>query len=265
VYEAGACGAGACEAGACGAGAGKQKEMSRNNIWPAIWSGDLSLSLQQVPKAYGIALTSPSLVISLCLSASGPMFPRPSLSHTHSLSRSRSLALYIFAPPPRPRHTHLQQATELLQQGRINREEFGKLTCYLTCSSRRLLQNSIRGGGGKREGRGDEISLEIDGEQGGGEGGGVSLSGGERYVSLSHSLEIGADVQGASRELQACANGTSSSTRDELGQEDEARESGQRGAPQLLLPAAEEGKRRVGGRCVWLWQMDRWLSQPVFV
>ena len=49
VYEAGACAAGACEAGACAAGAAKQKEISRNNIWPAIWSGDLSSSLQQVP------------------------------------------------------------------------------------------------------------------------------------------------------------------------------------------------------------------------
>ena len=47
MYEAGG-----CEASACGAGAGKQTEMSRNNIWPEIWSGDLSLSLQQVLKAY---------------------------------------------------------------------------------------------------------------------------------------------------------------------------------------------------------------------
>jgi hypothetical protein len=112
--------------------------------------------------------------------------------------------------------------------------------------------------------------MSLEGEQGGAGGGGVSRSGGERYVSLSHSLEIGADVQGASREHQTCANGTSSSTREELGQEDEARESdgvsgGQgRGAPEILL-AAEEGARRVGGRCVWLWQMDRWLSQPVCV
>ena len=66
VYEAGGCGAGACEAGACeagayeagayeagacGAGTGKQKEMSRNNIWPnrSVDHSTRVISLQQVP------------------------------------------------------------------------------------------------------------------------------------------------------------------------------------------------------------------------